>query len=146
MAANKMFTPFGRLDHLIEELFSTTGAKAFPEFGHAAGVDRQLVLKVLKTTKVLPVGIFQKAIQNRLIAFIEGVFQIVQANHQSGGTELACQSYRHRTGQRLHRKLASQSCWPRYKADESDLVFDPVWRGRDQAFRSAFWASLITGF
>ena len=81
-----MFTPFGRLDHLLEELFSTTGAKAFPESGHAAGVDRQLVLKVLKTTKVLPVGIFQKASQNRFIAFIEGIFQIVQANHQPGGT------------------------------------------------------------
>ncbi len=81
-----MATPLGGIDHLLKELFCTTGAKAFPESGHAAGIDRKLVLKILKTAKELPVGILQKAIQNRFVAFIEGIFQIVQANHQPGWT------------------------------------------------------------
>jgi len=51
VSAGKMATPLGGICHLLKELFSTTSVMAFPESGHAAGVDRQLVLKVYKIIK-----------------------------------------------------------------------------------------------
>ena len=41
------------------------------------------MLEEFKTTEVLPVRIFQQAFDNGFVAFVEGMFEIVQANKQA---------------------------------------------------------------
>lgn len=42
------------------------------------------MLKELETAKVLPVRILQKMINDRFIALVEGMLQVVQSNDQPG--------------------------------------------------------------
>ena len=48
-------------------------------------MQRQFVLHRREAAEMLPVRVFEPACDDRLVRFVEGVFQVVQANHQSQG-------------------------------------------------------------
>jgi hypothetical protein len=82
----------------LEQLFHTSILSPVSPFGHTGGVDGKLVLEILLTTKILPIGIFYPHLNHCLIAEIVGVFEIVRSHHKScwlgrpaetGGVEFA---------------------------------------------------------
>ena len=40
------------------------------------------MLKIVEATEVLPIGIFEEAIGEALIALVEGLFEVVQSDHE----------------------------------------------------------------
>ena len=62
VAAFKMLATFGCFDNLFQELLIAARPQTFTETGQAARVDWQIMQKIFKTTKKLPIGILQKTI------------------------------------------------------------------------------------
>jgi len=67
IAALQMTRAFSGLKQLFEQSVNTCLTDAFTPTGQTTGVNRKMVLKVLITTKVLPIGIFNKAHDNAFI-------------------------------------------------------------------------------
>ena len=69
-------------DGLLQQLGELLRADALSPFGQRCRMQRHLVLHRFVPTKVLPVGILDPAIEERLVGFVEGVLQIVQSDQQ----------------------------------------------------------------
>ena len=69
-------------DRLFEQQSELLGPDALPPFGERRGMQRQFVLHGGEAAEVLPVRVFDPAIEQRLVGFVEGVLQIMQADQQ----------------------------------------------------------------
>jgi hypothetical protein len=63
----------------------TNTAQQFKELDQLGWVARPAVFKVFVTRKVLPSGRLAPALDDVLVAFVEGVFEVQQRDHQAGG-------------------------------------------------------------
>jgi hypothetical protein len=84
MALSQQLAPFGGLQGLDQHFLQPLRTQPLAPTDQGRGIQGQLVLKVLETAEVLPIGVLQKTINHRLITLIESMLQVVQSNHQPG--------------------------------------------------------------
>ena len=69
--------------HLAQVDRKITGGTEPSPTAHAAGIDRGFVLHVRETAEVRPIYIFDPAVHDGLVGFVEGVFEVLQADDQA---------------------------------------------------------------
>src|SRR5262249_39261234 len=69
------------LEHLLDAL----GFDSLSPLDQARRMARQFVLKVLVAAEVLPVGVLNPLLDDRLVALVVGVLEVVQPDEQSRG-------------------------------------------------------------
>ncbi len=79
-----MIFPLGGLQGFSEQRLHVLRADPLAPTGHRAWINRKFVDEIVEAAEVHPVTILQQAGDNRFIAFIECMLQIMQANHQPG--------------------------------------------------------------
>jgi hypothetical protein len=97
-------------NRFLQQLLQSPGANPIPPLRHARRVDRAFVLHVRVAAEVLPVGIFDPTSQHRLVRFVEGVLEVMQADHQAD-----------RPGRRAHIRAVT-ICERRLQLGPIDLV------------------------
>jgi hypothetical protein len=65
-------------ENLLEHLLDAIGLDLLSPLDQQSRMVRQLVLKVFVAAEVLPVGIITSLLDNRLVALVERVFEVVQ--------------------------------------------------------------------
>lgn len=82
----------GRFDGPLEKLLHPFRANALAPLDQGSRVERELVLEVLKPAEVLPVTVLDELRHYRLVADVEGMLEVVEAdqepNRQAGATEV----------------------------------------------------------
>jgi hypothetical protein len=68
-----------------QEFFHAFFAQQFAELDQLGWVARPAVLKVLVSRKVLPSGCLAPALDEVFVAFVEGMFEVRQRDHQASG-------------------------------------------------------------
>ena len=82
MALGQILFTLGRLQRLAEQLLHVLRPDPLAPARHRGRIERQFVNEILKAAEVLPIAVFQQASDNRFVALVEGVLQIMQTDHQ----------------------------------------------------------------
>ncbi len=75
-----------------QEFLDTFFAQQFAELDQLGRVTGPTVFKVFVARKILPSGCLAPALDEVFIAFVEGVFEVQQGDHQAGGQTRASPS------------------------------------------------------
>ncbi len=115
-----------------QELFHAFFAQQFAELDQLGWVARPTVLKVLVARKVLPSRRLAPALNEVFVAFVEGVFEVEQRDHQAGGQARASGFGDASTGHHFGRTkqvrvfdLLAKACgWTKRPMDDAGRSFD----------------------
>ncbi len=80
-----LFLSQGKRDRLLQEQCQFLGAYTRAPLDQRRRMQRQLILHRRESAEVLPIRVFDPTRDDRLVRFVERVFQIVQPNHQPHG-------------------------------------------------------------
>jgi len=73
----------GQSDRFFEQPDQLLDTNALTPLGQRGGMQRQFVLHRGEAAEVLPVRVFDPAVQQRLVRFVEGMLQVMQPDQQA---------------------------------------------------------------
>ena len=74
----------GGLQGFAEQQFHFLGSDPLSPAGHGTRIERKMVNEILESAEILPVRVLEQSSDNRFVAFVKSMLEVMQPDQQSG--------------------------------------------------------------